>query len=90
MSGGQLLKIWHACTPYSRNKIYIHVVLLLVCSSVIFNTAMRLSGSFIVDMIGLAIGLLIPPNLYFHYVFKERRAEIRRFVEENWEEFRPV
>ena len=89
MSGAQLLKVWSACTEYSRNKIYLHMVLLLACSSVIFNTTMRLSGSLFLDLIGLTVGLVIPPNLYFHAIFKGRRPAIRRFVEENWDEFRP-
>ena len=39
-SGDQLLKIWSACSPYSRNMIYLHLVLLLACSSAIFNGVM--------------------------------------------------
>ena len=89
MSGSQMLKVWGECTPYSRNRIYVHIVILLACSSAIFNVAMRLSNSLVLDLIGLGIGLLVPPNLYFHLIFKKRRAEIRRFVEENWDELRP-
>ena len=89
MTGAQLVKVWSGCSPHSRGKIYLHIVLLLACSSVIFNTVMRLSGSFWLDMIGLAIGLLLPPNIYFHFLFKDRRAENRQFMQENWEEFRP-
>jgi ABC-type uncharacterized transport system YnjBCD permease subunit len=89
MSGGQLLKVWTGCTPYSRNAIYLHIVLLMACASVIFNTAMRVSDSFFVDLIGLAIGLTLPPNIYFQQIFKRRRQELRQFIEANWEEFRP-
>jgi len=88
-TGGQLMKVWGGCSPYSRGKIYLHAVLLLACSSAIFNTAMRLTDSFLLDMVGLVIGLLVPPNIYFHFVFKDRRGEIRQFMQENWEEFRP-
>ena len=87
MTGGQLLEVWSACTPYSRGKIYLHIILLLACCSLIFNLAMWLGGSFIVDLFGLLIGLTIPANIYFYKVFTPRRAEVRRFVEENWDEF---
>src|SRR5262245_1429554 len=85
----QLIRIWGACSPFSRNTIYLHIVILLACSSLIFNTVMRLSGSFMMDMLGLVVGLLIPPNLYFLTVFKDRRPIIRQFIEQNWDEFRP-
>lgn len=89
MTIGQLFKVWNACTPYPRHVIYIHLVVLLACASVIFNTAMRLSDSFFLDMIGLIIGLLLPPNIYFHYIFKNRLADLRQYIQQNWEEFRP-
>ena len=88
-SGDQLLKIWSACSPYSRNMIYLHLVLLLACSSAIFNGVMRLRGPFMLDMFGLVLGLLLPSNIYFYSVFKDRRPAIRQFIEENWEEYRP-
>ena len=40
MNGSQLLKVWGGCTPYSRNAIYFHCILLLACCSVIFNLSM--------------------------------------------------
>ena len=89
MTGTQLLKVWGACTPYSRNTIYVHLILLLACCSVIFNLAMRLRGPFLVDLLGLALGLTVPSNTYFYVVFKDRRQAIRQFIEENREEFRP-
>jgi hypothetical protein len=89
MSGAQLLRAWSNCSPYSRQAIYLHIVLLLACASVIFNTAMRLSDSLLLDLVGLTVGLLVPPNLYFQVVFRKRRAALRQFIEEHWEEFRP-
>lgn len=89
MTGPQLFKVWSACAPFSRNAIYLHMVLLLMCASGIFNSAMRLSDSFLLDLVGLVLGLLLPPNLYFLAVFKDRRPAIRQFIQENWEEFRP-
>jgi hypothetical protein len=87
MTGAQLLEVWSACTPYSRLKIYVHIILLLACCSLIFNLAMWLRGPFIVDLLGLVIGLTVPVNIYFYNVFNPRRAEVRRFVEEHWDEF---
>ncbi|HXJ55620.1 MAG TPA: hypothetical protein VNU68_03050 [Verrucomicrobiae bacterium] len=89
LNGAQLLKVWSGCTPFSRPKIYLHIVLLMACASVLFNTAMRLSESFLLDLVGLIIGLSVPPNIYFHFVFKDRRAAIREFIQENWDEFKP-
>jgi len=89
LTGAQLLKVWNACSPYSRSMIYLHIVLLMACASVIFNTAMRLSESFLLDLVGLIIGLFVPPNIYFHFIFNNRRAQIREFIQENWEEFKP-
>jgi|GEM_PF-3980304 hypothetical protein len=87
MNGNQLLKVWGACTSYSRNWIYLHCILLLACCSVIFNLSMRLTGSIFLDLIALVFGLTVPPNLYFAAVLGGRREQVRRFVEEHWEEF---
>ena len=93
MTGAQLLNVWSACTPHSRLKIYLHIILLMACCSAIFNLAMRVRGStfieFFVSMLGLAIGLTVPSNIYFYNVFTPRRAAIRQFIEENREEFNP-
>ena len=89
LTGSQFMRVWSACSAYSRGKIYVHLVLLMACASVIFNTAMRLSESVLLDLVGLCIGLFVPPNIYFHYLFNNRRAQIREFIEENWEEFKP-
>src|SRR5262245_37756060 len=89
MTGSQLLKVWSACTPYSRNTIYLQLILLLACCSLIFNLCMRLRGPFLLDLVGLALGLIVPPNIYFYAIFKDRRQAIRQFIEEHWEEFRP-
>lgn len=87
LNGSQLLKIWGGCTSYSRNAIYLHCVLLLACCSVIFNLAMRASDSFFLPLIALLFGLMVPPNLYFAAILGGRREQIRRFVEEHWDEF---
>lgn len=87
MSGGQLLRAWDACTDHSRLKIYVHIILLMIACSAIFNFAMWLNISFMVEMIGLAIGLIVPPNIFFYNVFTPRRAALRQFIEENLEEF---
>ena len=89
MSGNQLLKVWGSCSPYSRQTIYLHCVILLACSSVIFNVFMRLGDSLLLDLLGLLLGLLLPPNIYFLVVFHQRRAQIREFIQEHWEEYRP-
>ena len=88
LSLAQLLKVWHGCTPYEQPVIYFHLVLLMACASLIFNAAMRVSDLFAIDMAGLGVGLLLPPNIYFHCVFKDRRPAIRQFIEEHWEMFR--
>jgi hypothetical protein len=88
LTGAQLLKVWGGCAPYSRNTIYLHFILLLGCCSVIFNLAMRLRGPFLLDILGLLLGLTVPANTYFYIVFKDRRAAIRQFIEQNQEEFR--
>ncbi len=87
MSGAQLLQAWDACTDYSRLKIYLHIILLMVCCSAIFNFAMWLNISFLVELAGLVIGLTVPSNIYFYNVFTPRRAALRQFIEEHWEEF---
>lgn len=89
LSGAQLVKIWGACAPFSRNALYVHLLLLLASCSLIFNLFLRLRGPFYVDLIGLALGTLLPSNVYFHVVFNSRRAILRTFIEEHWEEFRP-
>jgi hypothetical protein len=87
MNGSQLLKVWGGCTPYSRNAIYFHVVLLLACCSVIFNLSMRFSDSIVLYFVALLFGLTVPPNFYFAAILGGRREQIRRFVEEHWDEF---
>jgi hypothetical protein len=87
MTGAQLLNVWSACTDYSRLKIYLHIILLMACCSAIFNLAMWVRGPIIVDLLGLVIGLTVPSNIYFYNVFTPRRAAIRQFIEEHWEEF---
>ena len=87
MSGAQLLNVWSACTDYSRLKIYTHIILLMACCSLIFNLAMWVRGPIVVDLLGLLIGLTVPSNIYFYNVFTPRRATIRQFIEEHWEEF---
>ena len=87
MNGAQLLNVWAACTNYSRLKIYLHIILLMACCSLIFNLAMWVRGPIIVDILGLVIGLTVPSNLYFYNVFNSRRAAVRQFIEENREEF---
>jgi hypothetical protein len=91
LTGAQLLRVWEACTTFSRTKIYLHIILLMACCSLIFNLAMRVPGStfveFFVSALGLAIGLTVPSGIYFYNVFTPRRAAIRRFIEEHWDEF---
>lgn len=87
MSGAQLLEVWHSCTEHSRLKIYLHIILLMASCSAIFNFAMWLRGPIIVDILGLIIGLTVPSNIYFYNVFTPRRAAIRQFIEEHWEDF---
>ena len=96
MNRSQFMKVWGGCTSYSRNAIYLHCVLLLACCSVIFNFSMKLTSSmfpeggffpFVLDLTGLLIGLTVPPNLYFAAILGGRRDQVRRFVEEHWDEF---
>ena len=87
MNGNQLLKVWDSCASYSRNAIYLHCVLLLACYSVIFNLSMRFSDSMLLYLVALLFGLTVLPNLYFAAILGGRREQIRRFVEEHWDEF---
>jgi len=88
MTLAQLFKVWGGCAPFSQQAIYVHLVLLLACASVIFNAAMRLSDLFLIDMVGLCLGVFLPPNIYFHWLFKDRRPAIRQFIQEHWDHFR--
>lgn len=87
MTGSQLLRAWDACTEFSRLKIYVHIILLMACCSAIFNFAMWINVHFMVDLLGLILGLTVPSNIYFYNVFTPRRAAIRKFIEEHWDEF---
>jgi len=87
MSWSQLMAVWTGCTGWSRDKVYLHMVLLLACCSVIFNLTMRLGGGLVVDLIGLVIGLTLPTNIYFAAVLGSRRPQIRKFIEEHWSDF---
>ena len=87
MSGALLMKAWQGGTGFSRNKIYLHCVILLACSSAIFNTFLRLTDSVILNFIGLLLALTVPANIYFAAIFSSRRPQLRKFIEENWEEF---
>ncbi len=89
LTGAQLLKIWEACAPYSRNWLYLHCLLVLGCCSLIFNLALHLSDSLILILFGLAVALTVPANIYFFLLFKDRRHELRQYIEQNWSEFRP-
>jgi hypothetical protein len=93
LTGAQLLNVWGACTEYSRLKIYVHIILLMACCSLIFNLALRVRGStsveFFVSLLGLLIGLTVPSNIYFYNVFTPRRAALRQYLQEHWEEFNP-
>ena len=85
----QLLKIWFACAPYSPYVLYVHIILLMACWSIIFNLFLYFLETMWTDFVGLVVGLVVPTNLYFYWLFKDRREELRKFIEENWEEFRP-
>ena len=87
MTWGQLLAVWGGCTGWSRNKIHLHLLLLLACCSVIFNLTMRLSGGLLLDLVGLLAGLTVPANIYFATVLGGRRPQVRKFIEENSAEF---
>ncbi len=92
MNWNQLLRAWSASTGWSNNKIYLHLLLVLACSSVLFNLSLRaLGGSLFIylPMVALAflLCLLLPANIYFAAVFSSRRPQLRQFIEENWDEF---
>lgn len=87
MNWGQLLAVWTGCTGWSRDKVYLHLILLLACCSVIFNLTLRLGGGLLLDLLGLLVGLLVPANIYFAGVLGSRRTEIRKFIEDHWAEF---
>jgi hypothetical protein len=89
MTWGQLLSVWGGCTDWSRNKIYLHLLLLLACCSLIFNLTLRLNGGLLLDLIGLLAGLMVPVNIYFAAVLGSRRPQIRKFIEEHGAEFNP-
>ena len=89
LSGPQFMKIWSACAPCSRNWLYFHLLLLLACCSLIFNVIIRVNASPVAMLLGLALGLALPANIYFFVVFNRRRQALRQYIEENWEEFRP-
>jgi hypothetical protein len=89
LTGAQLLKIWGACAPYSRNWLYLHCILVLACCSLIFNLALRWSDSLILILFALGVALTVPANIYFFLLFKDRRQELRQYIEQNWSEFRP-
>ena len=88
LSGAQLMKIWGACAPCSQNWVYLHLVLVLVCCSLIFNLIIHVNASPLAMLFALLVGLTIPSNLYFLIVFNNRRQVLRQFIEENWEEFK--
>lgn len=84
----QLLQLWSGCAGYSRNKIYLHLVVLFCFCSVIFNLVLHFSDSVLAALtLGVALGLTVPPNLYFLLLFKNRRQEIRQFILDHWDEF---
>jgi hypothetical protein len=89
MTWGQLLSVWVNCTGWSRNKVHLHLLLLLACCSVIFNLTLRLGGGILLDLVGLLVGLTVPVNIYFAAVLGSRRPQIRKFIEEHWAEFNP-
>ena len=83
------MKIWSACAPCSKNWVYLHLLIILACCSVIFNLTIRVNASLLAMLFGLALGATIPANIYFFTVFNSRRQVLRKYIEENWEEFRP-
>src|SRR5438445_7689936 len=85
LSGPQLMKIWAACAPCSKNWVYLHLLVILACCSLIFNLIQN--GSLVSILIGLLAGLTIPANIYFFAVFNNRRQMLRQYLEANWEEF---
>ena len=92
MNWSQLLRAWSSSTGWSNNKIYLHLVLLLACSSVLFNLTLKvLGGSPFIYLPAVAVTfvlcLAMPLNIYFAAVFNSRRPQLRQFIEENWSEF---
>jgi hypothetical protein len=84
----QLINLWSNCAGYSRHKIYFHLVLLFCCCSLIFHLVMYFSDSVLAAMtLGVLLGLLIPPNIYFFLLFKDRRQQIRQYIMDHWDEF---
>lgn len=87
MNGRQLLEAWAAATGHSRMRTHCYVILLMAACSAIFNTAMRLGDSIFIDLLGLLLGLTLPSNIYFYNALTSRRAALRQYIEENWNEF---
>jgi hypothetical protein len=87
MNWSQLLRAWSAATGWTNNKIYIHLLLVLACSSALFNLVLKFMGGNPI-FVGLMflLCLLLPVNIYFAIVFSNRRTQLRQFIEENWEE----
>ena len=56
-----MMKIWIACAPWSQNVIYLHLLLLLACCSLIFNLVIRviLQLKLIVDRMPFLYGSAI-------------------------------
>lgn len=88
-SGPQLMKIWSACAPCSQNWVYLHLLLLLACCSLIFNLIIHLNAAPLSMLFGLVLGLALPSNIYFYAAFSNRRQVLRQYIEQNWEEFKP-
>lgn len=91
MNWNQLLRAWGATTGWSNNKIYLHLLLVLACSSVMFNLVLKFMGGspfiyFPAVAVMFLVCLLLPVNIYFAAVFSSRRPQLRQFIEENWEE----
>lgn len=89
LSAAQLFRIWGACAPCSRNWVYLHLLLVLACCSLIFNLTIHVNASPLAMVFGLVAGLVIPFNIYFYLLFNSRRQVLRQYIDENWEEFRP-
>lgn len=84
----QLVELWENCAGYSRTKVYVHIIILLCCCSVIFNAVLHFSDSVMMAMtFGLLLGLTVPPNLYFLAVFNRRRNQLRQYILDHWNEF---
>ncbi len=60
MNWNQLLRAWSASTGWSNNKIYLHLLLVLACSSVLFNLSLRaLGGSLFIYLPMVALAFLL-------------------------------